>query len=552
MTVYLVGAGPGDPGLLTRRGAQLLSEADVVLYDRLVHHAVLALAPVSAELIDVGKRPDGSSRSAALQEEINRLLVEHGRRRHTVVRLKGGDPFLFGRGGEEVEALTQAGVRWEIVPGVSSAFGVPAAAGIPVTHRGLSSSVTVVSGQVGPGPAGPAEPPVEAEAGTPARAAGSRAPGLTNGVNWEALAKVDGTLVILMGMMNRADIANALVAAGKPASTPAAVIERGTTTDQVVVRTTLGRLGEVTLGSPSVIVVGAVAALGAEPSLQPRPAPLSGRTVVVTRSGPRGRDLVDALHRAGAETVEIPLTAQMGPGDGGAALAAAAKEIDRYRWVVFTSVNAVDRLMGELRDARALSRTLVAAVGPATAGAVRAAGVEPDLVPSEHHAAGLVAEFPDPDAGPDTDASPDPDAGPDPDASPDPDAGPDPDPPGDLVLFPCAEGAPSTIPDGLAKKGWDVRRVHSYRTVALPPPEGWLLDRIAGADAVTFTASSSATAYAALKGPDGSPLPLPPLVVCMGPTTASDARALGMSGVEQADSPSSEGIVAALVRRLAR
>jgi uroporphyrinogen-III synthase len=190
---------------------------------------------------------------------------------------------------------------------------------------------------------------------------------------------------------------------------------------------------------------------------------------------------------------------------------------------VLTSVNAVERLMGELRDARALGSTLVAAVGPATAGALRAAGVEPDLVPAQHRAAGLVAEFPDYEPGT----------------------------PGNLVLFACAEEAPFTIAEGLGEKGWEVRRIHAYRTVALPPPEGWLLDRMAHADAVTFAASSSATAYAALKGSDGGPLPVPPLVICMGPTTARDARALGMTGVEEADGPSSEGIVAALARNLA-
>jgi len=499
MTVYLVGAGPGDPGLLTRRGAQLLSEADVVLYDRLVHHSVLALAPVSAELIDVGKRPDGTRPGAALQEEINRLLVEHGQRSHTVVRLKGGDPFLFGRGGEEVEALTRAGVPWEVVPGVSSAFGVPAVAGIPVTHRGLSSSVTVVTGRV--------------DDSSPTGA----------GVNWDALAKVEGTLVILMGMMTRAEVAAALVRGGKPASTPTAVIERGSTKDQVVVRTTLGQLSDVTLGSPSVIVVGPVAALGVEVSPRPVPAPLSGRTVVVTRSGPRSHSLVEALHRAGAETVEVPLTEQTGPSDGGAALRAAAKELDHYPWAVFTSVNAVEALMAEVRDARTLGSTLVAAVGPATAAALRAAGVEPDLVPDEHRAAGLVAAFPDYEPGP----------------------------AGNVVLFPCAEEAPSTLSEGLEAKGWEVRRINAYRTVALLPPDSWLLERMAQADAVTFTASSAASAYAALKGLDGAPLRVPPLVMCIGPTTATDARSLGMTGVEEADGPSSEGIVAALVRNLA-
>lgn len=496
MTVYLVGAGPGDPGLLTRRGARLLSEADVVVFDRLVHHSVLALAPPSAELVDVGKRPDGAG-SPARQEEINRLLVDHGKRHDTVVRLKGGDPFVFGRGGEEAAALDLAGVPWEVVPGVSSAFGVPAAAGIPVTQRGLSSSVTVVTGRVGD-------------------------PGEAGGVDWEALARAGGTLVILMGMATRAEIAEALRRGGRPADTPTAVIERGTTSAQRVVRTTLDKLAQVELGSPAVIVVGPVAGLGAERQ-PPTAAPLAGRAVVVTRSGPRAHGLVDALRRVGAESLELPLTEQTGAGDGGAALRAAAAEVGRYRWVVLTSVNAVQRFMAELRDARSLGATLVAAVGPATADALRATGVEPDLVPAEHWAPGLIAEFPDAEPGSD-----------------------------DVrVLFPCADQAPSTIPDGLASKGWDVVRVEAYRTVALPPPQPAVLAKVAQADAVVFTASSAARAYVDLTGPDGAPLAVPPLVVCIGPTTAGTARALGMPGVQEAHGASTEGIVAALIAHLA-
>jgi uroporphyrinogen III methyltransferase/synthase len=496
MTVYLVGAGPGDPGLLTRRGARLLSEADVVVFDRLVHPSVLALAPPSAALVDVGKRPDGAG-GPARQEEINRLLVDHGHRHDTVVRLKGGDPFVFGRGGEEVAALDRAGVPWEVVPGVSSAFGVPAVAGIPVTQRGLSSSVTVVTGRVGD-------------------------PGAAGGVDWEALARAGGTLVILMGMATRAEIADALQRGGRLGDTPAAVIEQGTTSAQRIVRTTLDKLAQVELGSPSVIVVGPVAALGAERQ-PPSAAPLAGRTVVVTRSGPRARGLVDALHQAGADTLELPLTEQTGAGDGGAALRAAAAEVGRYRWVVLTSVNAVQRFMAELRDARSLGATMVAAVGPATADALRATGVEPDLVPAQHWAPGLIAEFPDAEPGSD-----------------------------DIrVLFPGADQAPSTIPDGLGAKGWDVVRVEAYRTVALAPPAPAVLSRVTQADAVVFTASSAARAFASLTSDDGTPLDGPPLVVCIGPSTADTARALGMNQVEEAHGASTEGIVAALISRLA-
>jgi uroporphyrinogen III methyltransferase/synthase len=497
VTVYLVGAGPGDPGLLTRRGAKLLSQADVVIFDRLVHRSVVALAPASAELIDVGKRPDGQQSSAERQDEINLLLVDRGRHHHTVVRLKGGDPFLFGRGGEEVEVLTRAGVPWQIVPGVTSAFGVPATAGIPVTHRGLSSSVTVVTGRVGD----PAAP---------------------GGVDWDLLARVEGTLVILMGMLTRAAIADALQHGGKPADTPVAVIERGTTSQQRVVRTTLNRLGEVDLGSPAVIVVGDVAALGADDPAAPA-RPLGGRTVIVTRSGPRAHGLVDALQRAGAETIEVPLTRQVEAADGGAALRAAARDVTQYGWVVLTSVNAVTRFMGSLRDARSLGRAKVAAVGPATADALRQAGVVPDLVPEEHWAPGLIAVFPEAEPG-SADVR---------------------------VLFPCADQAPSTIPEGLAQKGWDVRRVEAYRTVAVPVADPDLLVRMASADAITFTATSAVKAFVALRGADGAPVPAPPLVVCIGPTTAASAEALGLAGVVMAHDASTEGIVDALIRHLA-
>jgi len=243
MTVYLVGAGPGDPGLLTLRGAELLRSADVVLYDRLVTSDVLRLVRSDALCIDVGKRPGTDAAGADhRQDDIGRLLVEHGRKASIVVRLKGGDPFVFGRGGEEIEMLERAGIAWEVVPGVSSALGVPGAAGIPATHRGLASSVTIVTGHTCH---------AEAEHG------GGHEP------NWEALARTGGTLVILMGMASRAAIAAALVDAGRDPDTPVAVIQDGTTLAQRTVRTTLARLPYVDLGPPAVIVVGPVVDLGA-------------------------------------------------------------------------------------------------------------------------------------------------------------------------------------------------------------------------------------------------------------------------------------------------
>ena len=238
MTVSLVGAGPGHPDLLTRRGAELLARAEVVIHDRLIAPEMLELARADAEFIDVGKGPGAST----TQSEINAQLIELGRAGRDVVRLKGGDPFVFGRGGEEAEALRAAGIEFELVPGVSSAFAAPAAAGIPVTHRGLATSVTVVTGHVGD-------------------------PSAPGGVDWSSLGRAGGTLVILMGMSERARIADELMASGRPASTPTAVVHWATTDRQQVVRTTLDGLVAVDLPAPSVVVIGPVAAL----DLGPRP-----------------------------------------------------------------------------------------------------------------------------------------------------------------------------------------------------------------------------------------------------------------------------------------
>ena len=231
VTVYLVGAGPGDPGLITVKGASLLGRADVVVFDRLIDRELLELVPDGTELIDVGKCPGRPVRQA----EINSILVDRGRASRTVVRLKGGDPFVFGRGGEEALALAEAGVPFEVVPGVTSAFAAPAAAGVPVTHRGVATSVTVVTGHVG-------DP---------------TAPG---GVDWASLARAGGTLVVLMGIETRVEIARALMDGGRQPSTPVAVVHWGTTPRQQVIRTTLAGVGEVDLPAPSALVVGDVAA----------------------------------------------------------------------------------------------------------------------------------------------------------------------------------------------------------------------------------------------------------------------------------------------------
>lgn len=250
MPVYLVGAGPGDPGLITVRGSELLARSDVVIFDRLVSPPLIDLAPAGALRIDVGKRP--GQPQARRQAEINELLVEYGRAGRLVVRLKGGDPFVFGRGGEEAEALRSAGIAFEVVPGVSSAFSVPAVAGVPVTHRQLSRSVTVVTGHVGDSPAS-GDPLVAGES--------DEVSGGSDQIDWRALAVIGGTLVIMMGAKNRAEISRRLISGGRAPTTPVLVVHSGTTPQERVVRTDLVGLARTEVDAPSIIVVGEVAGL---------------------------------------------------------------------------------------------------------------------------------------------------------------------------------------------------------------------------------------------------------------------------------------------------
>lgn len=520
MTVHLVGAGPGDPGLLTRRGAQLLAQADVVVYDRLVDRSLLALTKQGAELIDVGKRPSGAAggaggtgspggagafggsgetgaghrvvqAGAGRQADINRLLVELGRSGRTVVRLKGGDPYLFGRGGEEVEALRAAGVPWEVVPGVTSALAVPTLAGIPVTHRGLSTSVTVVTGH----------------AGDPT------APG---GVDWASLAEAGGTLVVLMGMATRREIAERLLAGGRPADTPVAVVEWGATPAQRTVRTTLDALAEVDLGPPAVIVVGPVAGL----DLTPDAGPLAGTSVVVTRPRDRAAPLCRALADAGARVLELATIDPAPPEDGGLALAAAACRAADYQWIAFTSANAVHRFTAHLRDGRDLGRARLAVVGPATAEALAQHGLVADLVPERASAEGLVEAL----GGA---------------------------PEGGRVLFPRAAAAREVLAEGLRAAGWAVDEVVAYRTVEGAHPLAALADEVGRADAVVFTSPSAVRGYLASRDDADRALPWPPVVACIGEVTASAARRAGVARPWVASSPTPEDLVAALAEGLA-
>jgi uroporphyrinogen III methyltransferase/synthase len=409
VTVYLVGAGPGDPGLLTLRGAEVLSVADVVVHDRLADASLLDLAPASARRVDVGKAPGGPVH----QDEINELLIAEARAGRRVVRLKGGDPFVFGRGGEEAQALQAARVRFEVVPGVTSAIAAPAYAGVPVTHRGAATSFTVVTGH--------SRHSVDRE------------------TNWEALAQAAGTIVVLMGVAHRAEIAARLVAGGLAPETPVLAVQWGTRPEQVSLRVRLDELGSTPLQPPVTLVIGAVA--GMDLSWY-EAKPLFAKKVVVTRARAQASALAQRLRDLGARPVEVPTIHIQPPSDGGAALqrAAAALAEGAYEWVVFTSANAVEALMGHVIDARTFGSVCIGAVGLTTAEALRRCRLVADLVPDRQMAEGLIEAFPDPTS------------------------------PGARVLFPRAAEGRDVLVQGLTSAGWAVDVVEAYRTVMSGPP----------------------------------------------------------------------------------
>jgi uroporphyrinogen III methyltransferase/synthase len=476
VTVYLLGAGPGDPGLLTVRGASLLARADVVIYDRLSVGGVLDLAPSQATVVNVGKSP-GQSRIT--QNQINDLLVSHGQSGKTVVRLKGGDPFVFARGGEEAAALKSAGVAFEVIPGITSAIAAPAYAGIPVTLRHSSTSVTVVTGH---------EDPTTPDA-----------------VDWDAVARVGGTIVILMGVGRWPQIAARLERGGMAPDTPAAAVRWGTRPNQTTVRATLATLGDHELAAPSTIVVGEVAGenLGWYESK-----PLFGRRIVVTRTRSQASELSAALLEAGAQPIEVPLIEVLPPRDDGAALAAAAARLGEYDWVVLTSPNGATRLLELLPDARALGGVKVAAIGPGTAAVLAAGNVVADLVPERFVAESLLETFP---AG------------------------------HGKLLLPTAEGARDVLPEGLEAAGWTVHVVVAYRTVSREVSSDER-QPVAAADAITFASSSAVTNFVKAFGVEAAP----PVVACIGPVTAATARDLGLDVSVAAPVHTIAGLVEAL------
>lgn len=494
--VYLVGAGPGDPGLLTVKGAQALADADVVVYDRLLDPALVGLAPESADRVFVGKE---RGRQALTQAEINALLVSEGSAGKAVVRLKGGDPFVFGRGGEEAQALSEAGVPFEIVPGVTSAVAAAAYAGIPVTHRGVSTAVTIVTGS---------EDPSKGETTT----------------DWSALAKTGGTLVTLMGWAALPGIAATLQAHGMAEDTPAALVQWGTWSRQRTVTGTLANIAErgsaAGIGAPVVVIIGEVARLREEIGWFDR-RPLWGKRVLVTRSRTQASRLIELLADLGADTVELP-SIEIGPLDDYDELDRALTDTANVpgRWVIFASVNSVEYVWERLRaigtDARYFAGATVGAIGPSTARALRERGIEPDFIPARSVSEEVLAQL----SGMDWKARP--------------------------ALLPGSAIGRDTLAIGLAEMGAEVQRVPAYRNVR---PEG-VEERARaafeqGIDVVTFTSSSTVRNLVEILGPNRDLLERS-TIACIGPITAGTAGELGLTVDIVAAEHNVEGLADAL------
>ena len=500
-TVYLVGAGPGDPGLLTLRGGELLVTCDAVVYDALANPALLDLARVAArdtpvELHDMGKR--GGAPRAARQDEINELLISLARGGKRVVRLKGGDPLVFGRGGEEAIALARAGVSFEIVPGVTAGVAAPAYAGIPVTHRSLSTSVTFVTGS---------ENPLKERDDT----------------DWGALARVGGTIVLYMGATSLARITEALCEGGLAPETRAAAIEWGTHPAQRTVVATVATLAQRVeaegLGAPIITVIGDVVALREEIRWFDR-RPLFGKRIVVTRARAQAGALSGALAAQGAEVIEMPAT-RIEPLDD-AALHEAVARIHEYQWAVFTSQNAVHLMWDALRwggrDARSLAGIRVAAVGPATAAALLEHGIAVDVTPERFVAESLLEALERRD-----------------------------DVRGARVLYAAAEGARDVLPRGLSALGAVVDAVPVYRSAPDADGSAALRARLetGGVDLVTFTSASGVNAFVFAVGPEAARRAP---AACIGPATAAAARAAGLDVAIEADPSTIAGLVECVVR----
>jgi uroporphyrinogen III methyltransferase/synthase len=500
--VYLIGAGPGDPGLFTLKGKEILSRADTVIYDHLAPESLLEYVREGAEVICAGKR---GGEHTLPQEEINALLVRKAGEGRLVARLKGGDPYLFGRGGEEAEAVAAAGIPFEVVPGVTSAVAGPAYSGIPLTHRACASSVCFVTGHEAPGKSATA-------------------------LNWKALAGIGGTLVFFMGMKNLPEIAGNLVAAGMPPATPAAVIYRGTTPRQRSLVAGIADLpqkaAERGFTAPGLIVVGEVVRL--RDSLRWfEDRPLLGRGIVVTRSAEQAGETVRLLEAEGARVIRFS-TIAVRPVADSPAFRAALAGLEGYRWILFTSANGVrcfwEALLAGGLDSRSLGRDIrVGAVGPATAKALRERGIRADFMPetatAESLARGLISLYGSSLAG-------------------------------TRILLPRARRAADALPDILTEHGAVPDILPIYETVPVAARVRDVLDGLeaGGVDCVIFTSASTVTHF--LEQIPAGILRRHPEVrlACIGPITAKALAAAGLPCHIQPD----RATIPDLVRRVVR
>jgi uroporphyrinogen III methyltransferase/synthase len=485
--VYLVGAGPGDPELITAKGLRVLAEADSVLYDNLAPHSLLDAAPVRAERVYVGKK--GAER-AFEQDEICTMLIERARRGLTVVRLKGGDPFIFGRGGEELEALAEAGIPFEVVPGVTSALGIGAYTGVPLTHRDHVSAVTFATGHD------------------------------ADRFDWSRVAS-DQTLVIYMGVMAFPEIARRLIDSGRSPDTPAMVVRWGTRPDQKTIAGTLATLprmlAERGLKPPATIIVGGVVGLRERLNWYER-LPLFGQRIVITRDRSQAGELAVKLHALGAEPIELPVIEIQAAPDS-SRLDGAIANLESYDWIIFTSVNGVRFFLKHLdrsaRDLRAL-RAKICAIGPATRNAVEQLHLKVDVVPEEYVAESLVSALERFDLW------------------------------GKRMLLPRAAVARDLVPATLSGRGAQVEVVEAYRTVIpddLPQRAREIFSGRNRPDWVTFTSSSTVKNLIAAAGKD---LLEGVRIASIGPVTTETARAYGLTVDVQANPFTMEGLVGAI------
>ena len=499
--MYLVGAGPGDPGLLTARALELIASADTILYDRLIPARALDGARGDAELLFVGKEGGGDS---VPQEETEALMVARAREGRRVVRLKGGDPFVFGRGGEEALTLRAAEVPFEVVPGVTAGVAAAAYAGIPVTHRGLATAVALITGHT--------RAPDEGRSGEADSASGDD----SSDLDWPALAAFPGTLVFYMGIRQLPHIADSLIAAGRPAAQVAAVVEQGTLPTQRTVTATLGtiarRAHEEGVKPPSITVVGPVAELTKRLAWR-TPGPLSGRTVAVTRARAQASGLARRLGELGAEVIQAP-TIRIRP------LLGPPLDPTPYDLVCLTSPNGVALLFERLaqeggppRDARALGGATVAAIGPGTAHALRERGIVADVVPERFVAEGLVEAL------------------------------------GDVpirrALIARAKEARDVLPDALRARGAEVDVLALYETVA-EPLSPRVLAAARAADYITFTSSSTVRFFVEAAGEEPA-LSAATRVVSIGPVTSQTLREHGIEPHVEAEHHDIDGLLEALL-----